>query len=98
MIPSASGSEGRLVSGVPYVVIWAVLLLLTAASFGVDLLRIAGFTLPATLVIAALKAALVGWFFMHLRHAPFGIRLIALLTAAWVLMICVGIAADVAAR
>lgn len=94
----ASGSKGRTTSGASYVMTWGALLVLTAASFGVDLLHVSGLTLPATLVIAGAKATLVGWFFMHLRQAPFGIRFVALLNVAWVMMLCIGIAADVAAR
>jgi cytochrome c oxidase subunit 4 len=85
-------------SGAPYVAAWAVLLLLTAASFGIDHLALGRLTLPATLTIAGIKAALVLWVFMHLRREPFAIRFIAILNVGWVLMICAGIAADVAAR
>jgi cytochrome c oxidase subunit IV len=95
---SASGREKRATSGTSYVVTWAALLVLTALSFGVDLLHVSGLTLPATLAIAGAKATLVGWFFMHLRLAPFGIRFIAVLNVAWVMMLCIGIAADVAGR
>lgn len=94
----ANGSKGPATSGASYVITWAALLVLTASSFGLDLLHVSGLTLPATLAIAGAKATLVGWFFMHLRCAPFGIRFIALLNVAWVMMLCIGIAADVAAR
>jgi cytochrome c oxidase subunit 4 len=85
-------------SGLPYLLAWVALLLLTAASFGIDHLAIGGFTLPATLAIAAIKASIVLWVFMQLRREPFPIRFIALLNVGWVLILCIGIAADIGVR
>jgi cytochrome c oxidase subunit IV len=51
-------------------VIWAALLLLLVLSLGLAYLPLGRWNTPIGLAIAALKAALVGYFFMTLRRAP----------------------------
>jgi hypothetical protein len=46
--------------------------------------------------VALIKASIVFVVFMHLDREPFPIRFVAALNVAWVLLLCLGIAADVA--
>lgn len=85
-------------SGRSYLLGWAALLSLTLASFGLDHLRLGAFTLVGTLAIAATKASIVLFVFMHVGRGPLGLRLVALLSVVWVLLICLGVAGDVAFR
>jgi caa(3)-type oxidase subunit IV len=85
-------------SGIPYVLAWLGLLILTMASYGIDRLALGPWGFAASLLIAALKATIVVMVFMHLTKEPFVIRFVAVLNVLYVLLICVGIAADVAAR
>jgi cytochrome c oxidase subunit 4 len=85
-------------SGTPYVLTWLGLLALTAASYSIDRLGLGAWGFAASLSIAVLKAGVVLLVFMHLTKEPFVIRFVAILNVLYVLLICVGIAADVAAR
>lgn len=51
-----------------YVVVWVVLLLLTAVTVGVSFLNLGLWNAAVALGIASLKAVLVALYFMHLRH------------------------------
>jgi len=51
-----------------YVVVWVVLLLLTAVTVGVSFLSLGLWNAAVALGIASLKAVLVALYFMHLRH------------------------------
>jgi len=51
-----------------YVVVWVVLLLLTAATVWVSFLNLGLWNATVALGIASLKAVLVALYFMHLRH------------------------------
>jgi caa(3)-type oxidase subunit IV len=82
----------------PYVLAWVALILLTLASFAVDRLHFVTWALGLSLAIAGVKALTVLLVFMHLRHAPFTLRFVAALNVLYVLLICLGIAGDVAAR
>jgi cytochrome c oxidase subunit 4 len=86
------------VKGSSYVSAWLALLLLTAASFGADHLALGAWETPVALAIAVLKAGVVLLVFMHLLQEPFSVRFLAGLNLLWVLLICLGIAADVLAR
>jgi cytochrome c oxidase subunit 4 len=86
------------VKGSSYVSAWLALLLLTAASFGADHLALGAWATPVALAIAVLKAGVVLLVFMHLLQEPFSVRFLAGLNLLWVLLICLGIAADVLAR
>ena len=50
----------------------------------------------AWLSVAVLKAGVVFIVFMHLDREPFSIRLVAALNIGWVLLLCLGIAGDIA--
>jgi cytochrome c oxidase subunit 4 len=64
--------------------IWAALLALLFASLGFAYLPLGAWNFPVGLIIAALKSALVGYFFMSLRR---GSPLILLCVAAGVLFV-----------
>jgi cytochrome c oxidase subunit IV len=51
-----------------YVVVWAVLMCLTALTAGVSLINLGQWSTVIALVIAAAKASLVVAFFMHLLY------------------------------
>ncbi len=79
---------------VPYrlfVAVWAGLLALTALTVAVARLRLlGGASVPGSLAIASAKAALVLFFFMHLRHEPRflkGMLLVAVSALAIILML-----------
>ena len=50
--------------------VWAALLVLLVASLALAYVPLGAWNLPVGLAIAAVKAALVGFFFMTLRRAP----------------------------
>lgn len=70
---------------------WAALLLLMLASLGSAYLRLGPLNMVAGLVIAGIKAALVGWLFMRLRTAGPLMRLAAVAgLGAWCLLLVLG--------
>lgn len=85
-------------SGRRYVGAWLALLALTGLSFGVDRLHLGSVSTAIALGVAVLKASVVFVVFMHLDREPFPIRFVAALNVAWVLLLCLGISADVAAN
>jgi cytochrome c oxidase subunit 4 len=80
------------------VVAWLVLLVLTGLSFGADQLHLGSLSTAIALGVALLKAGVVFMVFMHLGREPFPVRFVAGLNVAWVLLLCLGIAADVSAN
>jgi cytochrome c oxidase subunit IV len=78
-----------------YVYAWLALLLLTGLSFGIDQLQLGSVSTSIALAVALIKATIVAIVFMHLGREPFPIRFLAALNVAWVLLLCLGIAADV---
>ena len=85
-------------SGRPYVLAWLALLTLTLLSFGAHYLELGDFATPVSLAFAGLKAGVVALVFMHLRSESVSVRTVAALNLAWVALISVGIALDVAAH
>lgn len=85
-------------SGRPYVLSWLALLVLTAVSFGAHYLDLGAFATAVSLIIAAVKAGVVALVFMHLKTESVSVRTVAALNLAWVALISVGIALDVAAH
>lgn len=83
-------------SGRRYVYAWLSLLVLTALSFAADRLHLGSLTTGIALGVAVLKAGVVFIVFMHLDREPFSIRLVAALNIGWVLLLCLGIAGDIA--
>jgi cytochrome c oxidase subunit IV len=67
------------------VIVWLLLLALTAITIAVSRVHLGPFNIWAALGIASLKSALVIFFFMHLKNEPLYLKLfllIALLTLA----------------
>lgn len=84
--------------GMRYVLTWLALLVLTAASFTAEHLPLGSAHTTVALGIAVLKTGLVLVIFMHLVEEKFSTRVVAVLNFVFVLMLCLGIAADVLAR
>jgi caa(3)-type oxidase subunit IV len=86
-------------SGTKYVLALLGLLAFTALSLGMHFVTLGG-TVGAivALSIAAAKLAVVGLVFMELRDALPATRLIAIVSLAFVVVLCLGIIGDVALR
>ena len=98
MATLSSSRTPRDASGRRYLQAWLALLVLTGASFGADRLHLGALSTAIALGVALIKASIVLVVFMHLGREPFPIRFVAALNVAWVLLLCLGIAADVAAN
>ena len=81
-----------------YVVVCAVLLLLTGATIGLAHLNLGGFNSLLALLIAAAKAVLIAVFFMHLRGSPPVTRLVGIAALVWLSILIVGTLDDVLTR
>jgi cytochrome c oxidase subunit 4 len=82
-----------------FVLVWAVLIALTAATVAIARGRLlANFSVFGALAIASLKAGLVLAFFMHLRYESRLLRALALLTLLTLLTILAGTFSDVGFR
>jgi caa(3)-type oxidase subunit IV len=93
--PQGVREERRASPGRRYIHAWLALLVLTAVSFGADQMHLGSLSTGIALLVAVLKASIVFVVFMHLDREPFPIRFVAGLNVAWVLLLCLGIAADV---
>ena len=91
-------SNGHSESGRAYVFAWLALLVLTLVSFGAHYLELGAFATAVSLIIAAIKAGVVALVFMHLKTESVSVRTVAALNLAWVALISIGIALDVAAH
>ena len=91
-------AERKSAHGLAYVVTLAALLLLTLTSWGFSQLHLGALAPVVGLGIAFVKAMLVALFFMHVSDSRFAIQLIAVTTLVFILLLCLGIAADVAFR
>jgi cytochrome c oxidase subunit 4 len=85
-------------SGARYVLTWLALVALTAASFIAEHLPLGAAHTPVALGIAMVKTVLVLTIFMHLMEEKFSTRVVAVLNFVFVLLLCLGIVADVAVR
>jgi cytochrome c oxidase subunit 4 len=81
-----------------YVVIALVLLSLTGLTVGVAFLPLGPWHTPIALGIAAIKAVLIGLYFMHLRFSPPVSRLAALAGLFWFAILLAGTLDDVVTR
>ena len=81
-----------------YVIVWAVLVALTAATFLLAKMDLGPFSLPVALAIATTKSALVALIFMHLSHHPGTLRLTLITGVVFVLLLGGLTVADVATR
>jgi len=62
-----------------FVVVWAILIFLTALTIEVAELQLAKLSMIANLLIASAKAILVLWFFMHLKYESTFFKLLLLI-------------------
>lgn len=85
-------------SGVDYVVAWIVLLVLTGLSFAGSGVAAGTLGVVIALTIAGIKAFVVVYIFMHLREASTASRLIAPITFIFIVLLCLGVLADVGVR
>jgi cytochrome c oxidase subunit 4 len=66
-----------------YLLVFTALIALTALTVGLSFLELGGWHTVIGLLIGAVKAVLIGLFFMHLLHAPRLTWLIALSGVYW---------------
>lgn len=86
------GGIGRLL------LVWVVLLALTATTFGVARLPIGHLHLPAAVFIACVKVTLVVLFFMHLWHSEGSNRIVFVVSFFFLIVLLFFVLADIATR
>lgn len=82
----------------PLLIIWVMLLLLLGLTVGLSFALTGPASLAAGLLIAAAKAGLVYWFFMHLDEESGIIRIAALGALFWLAILLLISASDFATR
>jgi cytochrome c oxidase subunit IV len=93
--PHGDRAHGSLLS---YVIIWVILLALTALTYALSKAPLGNWHVPVALMIAGTKSALVITFFMHLKdHSPVN-RAFFLLSLVFVVLLISGVLSDVATR
>lgn len=86
-------------SGRKYVGALVALLVLTGLTFGLHFVPFGGsFGIIIALVIATTKVAIVALIFMELQESMASTRLVAIVSVAWVVLLCAGIIGDVGFR
>ncbi|KYO50563.1 cytochrome C oxidase subunit IV family protein [Tistrella mobilis] len=80
------------------ILIWAALLVLLAATVAASAVLHGAASLTASLLIAAIKAGLIFWFFMHLGEEAGLVRVMALGAIAWLGILFALSGADYATR
>lgn len=91
-------AKQRRISGKNYVQALVVLLLLTAVSWGVAHVPLGPLGPAVALGIAGGKALIVLFVFMHLLEQGFVMRLVVMVAIIFIIILCLGIVADVAYR
>ena len=66
-----------------YVVIWALLMLFTALTFGLSYLDLGLWSAVIAVVIAATKGTIIALFFMHIKYADGLTKVVALAALFW---------------
>lgn len=74
------------------------LLVLLGLTVTLSMFNLGSFSLPAAIVIAAMKTLVVGIIFMDLRHEPATVRLTAVAGLLWIVLLLSGTLADVLTR
>lgn len=82
----------------PLLLVWAALLALLALTIAASFVLTGPLSLAASLSIALAKAALVFWFYMHLKEEGGLVRLAAVAAGAWLLILFALSASDFATR
>jgi caa(3)-type oxidase subunit IV len=85
-------------SGVKLVLALVILLVLTALTFGLHFITSGRLGLVVALAIAAAKVAVVGLVFMELRGSSVATRAVVAIAIGFVVLLCLGIFADVGFR
>ena len=85
-------------SGAPYVYALVGLLCLTALTFGLHFVSLGAASVVIALAIAGAKVCIVGTVFMELRESLAVTRTVAIVAVLFVVLLCLGIAGDVAFR
>jgi cytochrome c oxidase subunit 4 len=80
------------------VVVWAALLALLACTIGASFILAGPLSLLVSMSIALAKAALIFWFYMHLKEEGPLVRVAAIGAGAWLLILFLLGAADYATR
>jgi cytochrome c oxidase subunit IV len=88
----------RIVPARTYVAVCAALLILTAITVGLAHVDLRGLNSVVGLAIAALKAALIAWFFMHLRSSWSMTRVVGVAALLWLGILIVGTLDDILTR
>jgi cytochrome c oxidase subunit IV len=95
---SSRGLPDPIVSRRTYLLVDAVLLVLTATTIGLAQVNLRGWNTAVAMVIAVVKATLIALFFMHLRWTHGITRLVALAALVWLGILVVGTMDDVLTR
>jgi cytochrome c oxidase subunit 4 len=81
-----------------YVLTFAALMLLLAATVGVAYLPLGGWNAGVAMTVATVKMVLILLFFMHLYHSDKLMWIFALSGMAWLLLLLLSVVADVFMR
>jgi cytochrome c oxidase subunit 4 len=81
-----------------HVLVWVALMVLLTLTVAATFAPIGAIKGPVNLAIAFAKAALVFWFYMHLRQRPGLERLAAVAAAAWLMILLLLSGADFVSR
>ena len=85
-------------SATPYVVVWILLLVLTAATWITGTMHLGRWAIFIALGIAATKSSLVAIIFMHLRESGTATRLVFVTSLVFVALLLILTVSDVATR
>src|SRR5664279_965776 len=83
-------SVGHIAPASMYVVIWAVLMVLTAVTVFAATIELHVFNIVLALLIATIKGTLVVLFFMHLRYTP-KLTMVTVVASIFFLLILFGL-------
>ena len=85
-------------SAIPYLVVWVLLLILTAATYLTGTMHLGKWAIFIALGIAATKSALVAIIFMHLSESGAATRLVFVTSLVFVALLLILTVSDVATR
>lgn len=85
-------------SAIPYVVVWILLLILTAATWITGTMHLGKWAIFIALAIATTKSSLVAVIFMHLRESSTATRLVFVTSLIFVALLLILTVSDVATR
>ena len=88
----------RRVPALRYLVVWVLLLLLTAATFLLARMHLGAWGTPVAIAIALVKSSLVALFFMHLWDSQGANRMVLVVACIFVLLLTAGVLSDVTTR